>query len=198
MRKFVETKIVIASNNIGKIKEFKKLLGNRNLEVISLEDFAIPSPEETGKTFQENADLKAKYYSNYTKFPVLADDSGLVIDKLDGAPGIYSARWAGVEQNYLNAFAKIEKSLAEKGEVSSDAAFVCSLSLRWNDGHVENFAAKTLGKISFPPRGESGFGYDPIFTPNGYQNTFAQLPITVKNQLSHRALALKQLIDCCF
>ncbi len=199
-RKFIEKKLLIASNNEDKAKELANLLESygKNIEIISLASYNFDSPDETGITFKENADLKAIHYSNLTNLPSLADDSGLVIDALDGAPGIYSARWAGEERDFQKAIEKVEIELKKKGLSTSKAHFMCSLSLRWNDGAIENFEGRINGHISFPPKGESGFGYDSIFTPIGYDKTFADLGGEVKDKISHRAIALKLLIDSCF
>ncbi len=198
-RKFTEDKLLIATSNPEKVKEISRLLNhhNKSLEIISLASYNIAPPEETGHTFEENAILKAKYYSKLTGLACIADDSGIMIDNLDGAPGVYSARWV----DNLDEDACIDKTELELNKLGFDhskASFLCVLSLIGSDGHIENFQGKIDGIVSFPKRGNNGFGYDPIFTPNGYNKTFAELDSSVKNAISHRALAFDQLIRFCF
>ena len=182
-RRFSADKLLIASNNKGKIIEFEQLLLSYDVEVISAQLFDLAEPEETGMTFKENAELKARYYCKHTNLPALADDSGVVIDELGGEPGVYSARWAGENKNFAVAIKKVKDLLEEKSKHSSKASFICHLSLIWPDGHIENFEGKIDGIISFPPKGSNGFGYDSIFRANGYEETFAELDAEVKNKI---------------
>jgi XTP/dITP diphosphohydrolase len=192
--KFNYPQLLIASNNRGKIKEFIDLIAPYNIEILSAADFNIEEPEETGLTFLENAILKAEYYGKLTNLPALSDDSGISIKALDNYPGIYSARIAGPNKDYNLAFADIEKKLGVKGLTSSQAHFTCSIALRYPNGEMHNFEGIVEGTVSFPHKGTKGFGYDPIFTPNGYEQTFAEMKTEEKYKLSHRSLALKKLL----
>lgn len=197
-RKFSETRLLIASGNEGKVMEITELFSDYNVQMVSAANYNIEAPEETGKTFIENAELKAEFYSKETNLPALADDSGLCVDALDGEPGIYSARWAGEKKDFSVAMKEIEKRLKDKGLETSEAHFVCALSLYWPDGHKETVEGKIKGTLTFPARGEKGFGYDPIFIPRGYDKTFAELSGAVKQEISHRADAFKKLKEQCF
>ncbi len=197
-RRFTEPALLIASGNAGKIREIEALLASYPIRIHSAKDYAIEEPEETGATFVENAELKARYYGTKAGLPALADDSGLVVEALDGAPGIYSARWAGETKDFSIAFTRIERELAERNATNLRAHFVCALSIWWPDGHVETVQGSVSGTLTFPPRGEHGFGYDPIFIPDGYIETFAELPADVKHRISHRADAFAQLMEKCF
>lgn len=197
-RKFADTRLLIASNNAGKVQEIAELLSYYNVQVVSAAEHGISSPEETGTTFKDNAELKAKYYCEQSKLPALADDSGLCVDALGGEPGVYSARWAESGKDFKAAMKKVEEKLKEKGKETSDAQFVCALCLYWPDGHKETFEGKVKGTLTFPPRGEKGFGYDPIFIPRGYDQTFGELSGATKQEISHRADAFKKLKDACF
>ncbi|MGD0465692.1 MAG: RdgB/HAM1 family non-canonical purine NTP pyrophosphatase [Gammaproteobacteria bacterium] len=189
----INKKLLVASHNQGKIKEIQDLFQPFGIELISAATLGISEPEETGSTFEENALLKAKFCMNYnTQTPVLADDSGLVIPALNGAPGIYSARWAGPDRNFYNAMDKLEQMLINKP--NCQAYFECVLILLMPDFSHKTFVGKWHGKITFPPRGIYGFGYDPIFIPNGFNITAAEMLPTQKNLLSHRAIAFKQLV----
>ncbi|AIL65637.1 Non-canonical purine NTP pyrophosphatase [Rickettsiales bacterium Ac37b] len=187
--------LLIATSNHDKVKEFTSLLSQFHLQTKSLQDFEpIPSPEENGTTFADNANIKAIYYSNKYNIMTLADDSGLCIDELDGFPGILSARFAEEQNGFSNAINKIQFLLNLQGKTTSKAHFICALSLRFPKGHIENFTGKVTGTLTFPPRGNNGFGYDPIFVPLGYNSTFAEMAQTEKNTLSHRNLAVQALI----
>ena len=188
-------KLLLASSNQGKIKELQALLKDSNIEVISTSQFDhIIEPKETGNTFTENAIIKAEYYGKTTGMLALADDSGLSIDALDGFPGVISADIAGENRDYPNAFSLLKDMLKEKGLSSSPASFTCVLALRHIDGKLEQFQGKIQGTVKFPATG-NGFGYDPIFTPDGYDKTFAELGSEIKNQISHRVIALKKLLQ---
>ena len=160
----------------------------------------VSEPEETGKTFVANAELKARTSATKTRLPAFADDSGLVIPALDGQPGIYSARWGGLERNFAVAIQRVEKELkARKIESEGVAAyFVSALSLFWPDGHSENFEGEVHGKLTFPPRGTNGFGYDPIFIANGCKITFGEMKPEKKHSMSHRSIAFNKLFSNCF
>lgn len=200
IRKFADKKLIIASHNKGKIKEISELLKAFNVEVLGGPEFGFSEPDETGKTFIENAEIKSRFFAEATGIASLSDDSGLVVPALDGAPGIYSARWAGPKKDFNEAMKKVEDALLESvGKSSGEKAhFVCALSLCWPDGHVENFEGKVFGKLTFPARGENGFGYDGIFIPDGYTETFAEMDQSIKHKISHRAVAFKKFVDGCF
>lgn len=182
--------LVIASHNEGKVREIRELLAPFVLKIVSAGDVHIPEPEETGKTFVENAELKARHAAELAKLPALADDSGLVVPAIGGAPGIYSARWAGLNKDFTTAFARIRSELGDKDPA---AYFVCVLSLAMPDGKTYNFEGRIDGKFTFPPRGTHGFGYDPIFIPDGYAITFGEFDPAEKNRISHRARAFEKL-----
>jgi XTP/dITP diphosphohydrolase len=197
MPQFIEDKLLIASGNKGKIIEIAKLLEPYNVEVISASKFNLAEPEETGLSFIENAEIKSRYYANATGLPALADDSGLCVEALGGNPGIYSARWAGETKDFSIAINRIEKELGNSS--NKKAKFVCALSLYLpKTDEVENFEGEIAGNLVFPPRGEKGFGYDPIFIANGMNETFAEVDPQVKQSISHRAIAFNKLINKCF
>jgi XTP/dITP diphosphohydrolase len=195
-RRFTEKKLVIASHNQGKIKEIADLLEPFGIEVFSAGELDLPEPEETEKTFIGNAQLKSTAAANGANLPALADDSGLAVSALDGAPGIYSARWAGPDKDFDLAMEKVQNGIGNHPD--RRASFICALSLAWPDGHVENFEGKVDGKIVWPKRGSHGFGYDPIFQPDGYDETFGEMDPAKKHEMSHRADAFAQLVKACF
>lgn len=195
-RKFDEKKLVIASHNAGKIREIGELLAPFGVDVVSAGDMDVEEPEETGLTFIDNAVLKAKHSADATGLPALADDSGLAVTALDGAPGIYSARWAGQPRDFNMAMQRVQDELADNADRS--AKFICALALAWPDGHVEVFEGKVEGTITWPMRGDKGFGYDPIFQPDGHQISFAEMEPAKKHEMSHRADAFEQLVARCF
>ena len=197
-RLFTEPKLVVASHNQGKVREIGELLSPFGIETVSAGDLGLPEPEETGVTFRENAELKARAAAEASSLPALADDSGLAVHALGGDPGIYSARWAGPEKDFRLAMEKVERALAEKGASDRSAHFVCGLALAWPDGHVEYFEGRVDGQLVWPPRGEKGFGYDPVFQPEGHEITFGEMDPARKHAMSHRADAFKQLTDACF
>lgn len=184
--------IVIASHNAGKIKEFGAMLAPFNIKVHSAADFTIDEPEETGETFAENALLKARHAAGKSHLPSMADDSGLVVPALGGAPGVYSARWAGPNKDFSVAFSRIQSELGNK---DASAYFMCVLCLCLPDGRAEYFEGHIDGKLTFPPRGDKGFGYDPLFIPDGYDITFAEFDASEKNRISHRARAFEKLME---
>ena len=195
-RRFTGGKLVVASHNAGKVREIRELLAPFNADVVSASELGLPEPEETGLTFIANAELKALSASLGANVIALADDSGLAVDGLNGAPGIYSARWAGPTKDFGLAMKKIENALGQNPD--RNAQFICALSLAWPDGHCDTFEGKVAGKLTFPPRGSEGFGYDPIFIPEGFDITFGEMDPAKKHEMSHRADAFRQLVAACF
>ncbi len=194
-RRFSGDTLVIASHNRGKVREIAQLLADDVRHFPSAGELGLPEPEETEATFIGNAALKARAAALATGEPALADDSGLVVPALGGAPGIYSARWAGPEKDFGLAMRRVEQEL---GDGDRSAHFVCALALAWPDGHVEAVEGKVYGRLVFPPRGDRGFGYDPIFIPDGHDITFAEMEPDDKHRMSHRADAFAQLVARCF
>lgn len=195
-RHFADKKLIIASHNPGKVREIGELLATFDVEVVSAGDLSLPEPEETETTFIGNAVLKAKASAEGAGLPALADDSGLAVAALNGDPGIYSARWAGPEKDFGKAMRKVQDDMGDSADRT--AKFVCALALAWPDGHVETFQGEVHGLISWPPRGDKGFGYDPIFVPDGHAVTFAEMDPAAKHAMSHRADAFRQLVEACF
>ncbi|WP_249870949.1 XTP/dITP diphosphatase [Oceanobacillus saliphilus] len=187
--------IIIATKNKGKAKEFKEFFSKHDIEAISLLDLEqeIPDVEETGSTFEENAALKAEQIANLLKTPVLADDSGLMIDALDGRPGLFSARYAGEPKNDQANIRKVLEEMQEVPVSERTARFICVLAVAIPGENTIFRTGFCEGTISNLEKGENGFGYDPIFTPDGYEVTMAELPAEIKNQISHRKNAITQL-----
>ncbi|MCJ8159402.1 RdgB/HAM1 family non-canonical purine NTP pyrophosphatase [Sphingomonas sp. LaA6.9] len=199
IRKLAPGKLVIASHNPGKVREIAALLGPHGLEVVSAAELDLPEPDETGTTFIANAELKALAAADLSGFPALADDSGLCVEALGGEPGIFSARWAGPDKDFGDAMRLVEQNLERVGpDVGRDAHFICALSLAWPDGHVETFEGRVDGVLVWPPRGTRGFGYDPMFRPNGFDITFGEMDPDAKHRMSHRADAFAQLVAAVF
>lgn len=194
-RRFTEKQLIIASHNPGKVREIDDLLRPFGITVRSAGELSLEEPEETGNTFVANAILKAEAAANAAQLPALADDSGLAVDALSGDPGIYSARWAGPEKDFAVAMEKIESLLTP--ESARTAQFVCALALAWPDGHVETFEGLVKGDLVWPPRGSAGFGYDPMFLPDGRAETFGEMDQTEKHTISHRADAFGKLVAAC-
>ena len=194
-RRLATARLIVASHNAGKVREIAALLTPLGIEAVGAAALGLAEPEETGDTFVANAALKARAAAEASGEPALADDSGLVVPALDGAPGIYSARWAGPGKDFRVAMDRIERELAEGGHetVGAAAYFVCALSLGWPDGHCETVAGRVDGTLTFPPRGPHGFGYDPIFVPDGHARTFGEMPPEEKQPLTHRARAFEQI-----
>lgn len=205
-RKLSPGKLVIASHNQGKVREIRALLSAYGIEPVSAGELGLPEPEETGTTFAENALLKAHAAAQGAGLPALADDSGLCVAALDGAPGVYTADWAetksfegGPGRDWYMAMGKVEGKLAELGpETDRSAYFTCTLALAWPDGHAEIFEGRVHGSLTWPPRGVMGFGYDPVFVPTGRSETFAELDPSEKHAISHRADAFAKLVDAVF
>ena len=197
-RKFAEKSLVVASHNAGKVREIRDLLTPFGIETIAAGDLGLPEPEETGDTFRANAELKALAAATASGKPALADDSGLCVEALNGAPGIHSARWAGPQKDFDFAMERVRLGLVEEGTLNTRAHFIAGLALAWPDGHVEYFEGRVDGELVWPPRGLKGFGYDPMFVPDGYDETFGEMDPEKKHGLSHRAHAFRQLVDACF
>jgi XTP/dITP diphosphohydrolase len=199
-RGFKGDTLVIASHNQGKVREIAELLASHVAHVVSAGELGLPEPEETGTSFRANAELKARASAEGSGRIALADDSGLVVPALGGQPGIYSARWAEPGRDFGVAMERIRRELPKgEGEGAGPAAhFVCALSLAWPDGHCETVEGRVHGTLAWPPRGENGFGYDPIFVPDGFLDTFGEMEPASKHRISHRADAFRQLIDRCF
>jgi len=194
-------KLVVASHNPGKIKEINELLGPYGVEAVSAGSLGLPEPEETGTTFEANAQLKSEAAAKGSGLVALADDSGLCVDVLDGDPGIYSARWAGPTKDFALAMRNVEEKMQAAGAAAPEqrrAHFVSVLSVAWPDGHVENFEGQVHGSLVWPPRGKRGFGYDPMFLPDGRSETFGEMDPDAKHQISHRAVAFRKLVDALF
>jgi len=187
--------LVIASHNPGKVREIRELLGPFSLVIKGAAELALPEPEETGTTFIENALLKARAAAMASGEAALADDSGLAVKALGGAPGIYSARWAGETKDFSSAMARVERALKEKHASDYSAKFVCALALATPDGETAVFEGEIEGALVFPPRGDKGFGYDPIFVAAGMRETFGEIAPATKHAMSHRARAFQKLIE---
>jgi len=192
-RRLADGRLVVASHNAGKVREIAALLAPFGFEVVSAADLGLDEPEETGATFRANAELKAIAAARAAGLPALADDSGLEVVALAGAPGIYSARWAGEKRDFTAAMEKVREQLAASGDADTAARFVCALSVAWPDGHVETVEGEVKGHLEFPPRGTNGFGYDPIFVADGHTQTFGELDPDAKHAVSHRADAFRKL-----
>ena len=197
-RRFDGSRLVIASHNAGKLEEIAALMTPLGVAAVGAGDLGLPEPEETGLTFTDNAALKAHAAAAAAAAPALADDSGLVVAGLDGAPGIYSARWAATPRgrDFSAAMKRVEAELG--GGADRGAHFACVLALAWPDGHCETFEGRVHGDLTFPPRGERGFGYDPIFVPRGHRITFGEMDPALKHRISHRADAFAKLVAACF
>jgi len=193
-RRFIGDQLVVASHNQGKVDEISALLAPFAIEALSAASLGLPEPEETGDSFEANAALKARAAAEASGLPALADDSGLVVSALDGAPGIYSSRWAGPAKDFRDAMARVHRELGGKDR---SASFVAVLALAWPDGDIELFRGEVAGTLVWPPRGERGFGYDPIFVREGGVQTFGEMDPTQKHKISHRARACAKLVAAC-
>ena len=200
-RRFDGAKLVLASHNSGKLEEIRLLLAPFPVAVISAKELGLPVPEETESTFAGNATLKALAAAKATGLPALADDSGLEVEALRGAPGVHTADWAETPagRDFVLAMTKVwERLEATRAAFPRRAKFCSTLALAWPDGHVEVFAGQIAGQIVWPMRGGVGHGYDPIFRPEGFNQTFGEMPPAQKNAISHRAVAFKKLVEGCF
>jgi XTP/dITP diphosphohydrolase len=207
MHRRITDKLVIATHNPGKLAEMRELLAPYGIAAVSAGELGLSEPEETGNDFRSNAAIKAIAAAQATKLPSFADDSGIVVDALDGAPGIYSARWAGPAKDFAAAMAQIERLLQERGATtpaSRTAHFVSALCVAWPDDHLEEVEARADGTLVWPPRGTAGFGYDPMFLPDGHNRTFGEMTSIEKHGLpplglglSHRARAFVKLAEIC-
>ena len=199
-RRLSRGRLVIATHNRGKLKEMADLLEPYGLDAVSAGELGLAEPEETGTSFEANAALKAHAAASSSGLPALADDSGLVVEGLGGAPGIYSARWSA-NGDFATAMARVERELKEReqrtGTINRRAYFVAVLALAWPDGHLEQFRGEVHGHVVFPPRGRLGFGYDPIFLPTGESQTFGELDATARMRVSHRTVAFRQFAAAC-
>jgi XTP/dITP diphosphohydrolase len=207
MARRLEGRVVIATHNPGKLRELRELLAPFGVEAVSAGELDLAEPEETGTSFAENARIKAEAAARATGLPAFADDSGLTVEALGGEPGIHSARLAGPDKDFARAMRTIEQRLAAVGAKAAErrrAAFISALSLVWPDGHEESFEGRVDGTLVWPPRGTSGFGYDPMFLPNGHARTFGEMSADEKHGLpprgsglSHRARAFIELAAAC-
>ncbi len=188
-------RLVLASHNSGKLAEIESLLAPHSVAVIPAAELGLPEPDETAPDFAGNARLKACAAASASGLPALSDDSGFCVAALRGAPGVYSARWAGQNRDFAGAMARVQKEAAD--DPDRRAWFVCALCLAWPDGHTETFVGRVDGSFCWPPRGTRGFGYDPIFCPNGSAHTFGEMEPDAKHAASHRARAFAQLTASC-
>ena len=201
MRRFDGKDLVIASHNVGKIREIRALLEPFGIRVSSASKFNLTEPEETETTFSGNARIKAHFTARETGFPALSDDSGITVDALDGAPGVFTADWAETPQgrDFPMAMTKVWTLLEQKNAPAPrTAAFCCTLCLAWPDGHDEIFEGRVRGQVVWPMRGDLGFGFDPVFLPDGESETFGQMDPAKKHAMSHRADAFAKLVAGCF
>jgi XTP/dITP diphosphohydrolase len=187
-------RLVVASHNPGKVKEIQELIAPFGIHMVGAAELGLAEPEETGASFAENAILKAEAAMRESGLASLADDSGLCVAALAGAPGILSARWAGPAKDFRLAMQRVEDELREKGSSDRRASFVCLLALAAPAARTETFEGRVYGSLSFPPRGDKGFGYDPIFVPEGYRLTFGEMDPAVKHAMSHRAHAFAKFV----
>jgi XTP/dITP diphosphohydrolase len=207
MHRRITGQLVIATHNPGKLAEMRELLAPYGVKAISAGELGLDEPEETGDTFRANALIKAAAAAKAAQLPAFADDSGLVVEALDGAPGIFSARWAGANKDFAAAMAQVERLLRERGATTPAqrrAYFVSALCVAWPDEHLEEVEARVEGTLVWPPRGTSGFGYDPAFLPDGHARTFGEMTGIEKHGLpplglglSHRARAFVKLAEIC-
>lgn len=197
-RKLAGETLVLATHNPGKVREIGELLAPYGMTVVSAGDLGLPEPEETGTTFIANAELKALAAATASGKPALADDSGFCVAALDGDPGIYSARWAGPSKDFSIAMELVHAKMVESGSDDTRAWFTCALTLAWPDGHCESVEGYVHGTAVWPPRGDKGFGYDPMFVPDGHDLTFGEVDSEWKHSVSHRADAFAKLVERCF
>lgn len=197
-RRFTDSKLVIATHNPGKLPEIAAFLDGFDITLVSAGELGLDAPDETETSFTGNAILKARAAALASGLPALADDSGLAVAALNGDPGIYSARWAGARKDFVMAMHKVNDALATTGTTNRQAAFICALSIVWPDGHDETVEGTVKGNLVWPPRGDNGFGYDPIFVAKGYDMTFGEMEPDTKHAIGHRADAFATLLQRCF
>jgi XTP/dITP diphosphohydrolase len=197
-------RLVIATHNPGKLREMRELVAPYGIDAVSASELGLAEPDETGTSFRDNARIKAVAAAKASGLPAFADDSGLVVEALGGQPGIHSARWAGPDKDFAGAMQKIETLLREKDATDRRAHFVSALCVAWPDGHLEEFEGRVDGTLVWPPRGTAGFGYDPVFQPDGFEPTFGEMSAEEKHGLppkgrglSHRARAFVKLAEAC-
>jgi XTP/dITP diphosphohydrolase len=200
----IEGRLVIATHNAGKLRELRELLAPYGVEAVSAGELGLAEPEESGASFRANARIKAQAAAGASGLPAFADDSGLAVEALEGAPGIQSARWAGPDKDFGAAMQKIEDLLRERSTDDRRAHFISALCVAWPDGHLEEFEGRVDGALVWPPRGDQGFGYDPVFLPEGHSRTFGEMSSDEKHGLppkgkglSHRARAFLKLAEAC-
>lgn len=194
--KFDQNKLVIATHNAGKAREIRDLLAPYDLEILTAADLGLDEPEENGLTFAENAAIKSQAAALASGLYALADDSGLSVDALDGAPGIYSARWAGPGKDFRKAMQLVHEKMGDTE--NKDAHFTCVLSLSDPKGLTVEFEGIARGHVTWPPRGDKGFGYDPVFIPEGHERTFGEMEESEKDRISHRSHAFRKFVTHCF
>lgn len=187
--------LVLATHNSGKLREIRDLLAPLRISVKSAGELGLPEPEENGDSFVANAEIKSRASALTAKLPALSDDSGLCVNGLNGEPGIYSARWAGPKKDFDHAMKHVWEKLQAKNTRDFSAYFICVLSLCYPDGKTVNFEGRVNGTLIYPPRGANGFGYDPMFVPDGYDKTFGEMEANAKHAISHRALAFAKFLD---
>jgi XTP/dITP diphosphohydrolase len=207
MHRLIAGKLVIATHNPGKLAEMRQLLAPHGVDAVSAGELGLAEPDETGDSFRANAKIKAIAAATAARLPAFADDSGLAVEALDGAPGIFSARWAGPTKDFSVAMTRIERLLQERGARTPEqrkAHFVSALCVAWPDDHLEEVEARADGTLVWPPRGSAGFGYDPMFMPDGFERTFGEMTSIEKHGLpplglglSHRARAFVKLAEIC-
>ena len=197
-RQFNENKLVIATHNVGKMQEIGMLFANFDFTILSATELGLPEPDETEDSFVGNAVLKARAAALASGMAALADDSGLSVVALNGAPGVYSARWAGPNRDFNIAMAAVKEAILKSKSDDMRAEFICALALVWPDGHAVSVEGKIKGTLTFPARGTLGFGYDPIFQPYGYNISFGEMDPNAKHAISHRADAFAKLLSRCF
>jgi XTP/dITP diphosphohydrolase len=197
-RKLGTPRLVVATHNPGKLREINDLLEPRGVVAVSADSLGISEPEETETSFAGNAKLKALHSALASGLPAIADDSGLCVDALEGQPGVHSARWAGPSRDFAMAMRNVEEKLQAKGAAKRSAHFFSALCIAWPDGQTSMFEGRVDGTLVWPPRGASGFGYDPMFVPQGFNETFGEMEPSQKHSMSHRARAFRKLADAIF
>jgi XTP/dITP diphosphohydrolase len=196
-RRLTEKRLIVASHNPGKVSEIADLVAPFGLEAVPASTLGLAEPEETETTFVGNALIKAHAAAQAAGTPALSDDSGLCVDALNGEPGVYSARWAGPRKDFRDAMQLVHDRLRESGAKDRTAHFVCALAIAWPDGLAETFEGRVSGSLIWPPRGTLGFGYDPMFVPEGHSITFGEMLPSQKHAMSHRARAFAKFVEAC-